>query len=165
MDKKQVNRDIFRMVLPIVIENVLQMLAGLVTTAMIGRLLADDIAAQGIGNRINNTFWALFKGVGIGATVIVAMRYGQQKFHMCRRTVEQVYSHRPAVGLLLRGLYPFVPRKGHRPVYQRPRSGGDGPGLYAHRHLCRALHGPLPASTPRPTTATATPRPPCTSPF
>ena len=31
MDKKQVNRDIFRMVLPIVIENVLQMLAGLVT--------------------------------------------------------------------------------------------------------------------------------------
>ena len=91
MDKKQVNRDIFRMVLPIVIENVLQMLAGLVTTAMIGRLLADDIAAQGIGNRINNTFWALFKGVGIGATVIVAMRYGQQKFHMCRRTVEQVY--------------------------------------------------------------------------
>lgn len=89
--KKQVNRDIFRMVLPIIIENVLQMSAGLVTTAMIGRLMADDISAQGIGNRIINTFWALFKGIGIGATVIVALRYGQQKFGMCRRTVEQVY--------------------------------------------------------------------------
>lgn len=91
MDKKRVNQDIFRMVLPIIIENVLQMSAGLVTTAMIGRLLADDISAQGIGNRITNTFWALFKGVGIGATVIVALRYGQQKFHLCRRTIEQVY--------------------------------------------------------------------------
>lgn len=91
MDKKKVNRDIFKMVLPIIIENVLQMSAGLVTTAMIGRLLADDISAQGIGNRITNTFWALFKGVGIGATVIVALRYGQQKFHLCRRTIEQVY--------------------------------------------------------------------------
>lgn len=91
MDKKRVNQDIFRMVLPIIVENVLQMSAGLVTTAMIGRLLADDISAQGIGNRITNTFWALFKGVGIGTTVIVALRYGQQKFHLCRRTVEQVY--------------------------------------------------------------------------
>ena len=91
MDKKQVNRDILRMILPIIIENVLQMSAGLITTAMIGRLLADDIAAQGIGNRIINTFWGLFKGVGIGATVIVALRYGQKRFGMCRRTVEQVY--------------------------------------------------------------------------
>lgn len=69
MDKKQVNRDIFKMVLPIIIENMLQMSAGLVTTAMIGRLMADDIAAQGVGNRIINTFWALFKGIGIGTTV------------------------------------------------------------------------------------------------
>ena len=74
MDKKKVNQDIFRMVLPIIVENVLQMSAGLVTTAMIGRLLADDISAQGIGNRITNTFWALFKGVGIGTTAIVALR-------------------------------------------------------------------------------------------
>lgn len=91
MDKKQVNRDIFKMVLPIIIENMLQMSAGLVTTAMIGRLMADDIAAQGVGNRIINTFWALFKGIGIGATVIVALRYGQQKWDQCRRTVEQAY--------------------------------------------------------------------------
>lgn len=91
MDKKQVNRDIFKMVLPIIIENMLQMSAGLVTTAMIGRLMADDIAAQGVGNRIINTFWALFKGIGIGTTVIVALRYGQQKRDQCRRTVEQAY--------------------------------------------------------------------------
>ncbi|WP_458862584.1 MATE family efflux transporter [Acidaminobacterium chupaoyuni] len=91
MEKKQVNSDIFRMVLPIVIENILQMSAGVITTAMIGRLMADDISAQGIGNRITNTYWALFKGIGVGATVIVALRYGQHKFDQCRRTVEQTY--------------------------------------------------------------------------
>ena len=39
--RKTVNRDIFRMVLPVITENVLQMSAGLITSAMIGRLMAD----------------------------------------------------------------------------------------------------------------------------
>lgn len=91
VDKKQINKDIFRMIFPIIIENLLQMTAGVVTTAMIGRLVADDISAQGVGNRIINTFWALSKGIGIGATVIIAMRYGQKKFGECRRTGEQTY--------------------------------------------------------------------------
>lgn len=91
VDKKQINRDIFKMVLPIIIENLLQMTAGIITTAMIGRLVADDISAQGIGNRIINTFWALFKGIGTGATVIIALRYGEKKLGLCRRTAEQTY--------------------------------------------------------------------------
>ncbi len=89
--RKQVNGDILRMVLPVITENVLQMSAGLVTSAMIGRLMADDISAQGISLRIYNTFWALFKGIGIGATVVVAMRYGQRVLTECRRTIEQAY--------------------------------------------------------------------------
>ena len=164
MDKKQVNRDIFRMVLPIVIENVLQMLAGLVTTAMIGRLLADDIAAQGIGNRINNTFWALFKGVGIGATVIVAMRYGQQKFHMCRRTVEQVYLTALPLAFCFVAFTLLFPEKVIALFTSDPVLVETARAICASSSLpCPSW--PFPASTPRPTTATATPRPPCTSPF
>lgn len=89
--KKYVNREIFRIVLPLVTENLLQMSAGLVTTAMIGRLLANDISAQGISMRVFNTFWALFKGIGMGATVIIAMRLGQRLFEKCRRSAEQTY--------------------------------------------------------------------------
>lgn len=89
--KKHVNREIFRIVLPLVTENLLQMSAGLVTTAMIGRLLANDISAQGISMRVFNTFWALFKGIGMGATVIIAMRLGQRLFEKCRRSAEQTY--------------------------------------------------------------------------
>ena len=89
--KKQINHDIFRIVMPLVAENLLQMSAGLVTTAMIGRLLANDISAQGISLRVFNTFWALFKGIGMGATVVIAMRLGQRLFEKCRRSAEQTY--------------------------------------------------------------------------
>ena len=79
------------MVLPVITENILQMSAGLITSAMIGRLMADDISAQGISLRVYNTCWALFKGIGIGATVIAALRFGQRRFGDCRRTIEQTY--------------------------------------------------------------------------
>ncbi len=89
--RRQVSGDIFRMVLPVITENILQMSAGLVTSAMIGRLMADDISAQGISLRIYNTFWSLFKGIGIGATVVTSLRYGQHRLTECRRTIEQTY--------------------------------------------------------------------------
>ena len=78
--RKKVNSDIFRLVLPVITENILQMSAGLITSAMIGRLMADDISAQGISLRVYNTFWSLFKGIGIGATVVAALRYGQDVY-------------------------------------------------------------------------------------
>lgn len=164
MDKKRVNQDIFRMVLPIIVENVLQMSAGLVTTAMIGRLLADDISAQGIGNRITNTFWALFKGVGIGTTVIVALRYGQQKFHLCRRTVEQVYiTALPAafgcVALTLLFMDPILHLFTQEEALLQAAFGSPAsPFSPSPLWLC-------PASTPPLSTAMATPRPPCIWPF
>lgn len=89
--RKQADSDIFRMVLPVITENILQMTAGLITSAMIGRLMADDIAAQGISLRVYNTFWALFKGIGIGATIITSLRYGQRRLCECRRAIEQTY--------------------------------------------------------------------------
>ena len=79
------------MILPIVLENFLQTSATLVTTAMIGRLIADDISAQGVAVRIYNTFYMLLKGLAIGATVVVATYYGQGRLDRCRRTVEQAY--------------------------------------------------------------------------
>ena len=91
VDKRKVRRQIFSMILPIVLENFLQTSATLVTTAMIGRLIADDISAQGIAVRIYNTFYMLLKGLAIGATVVVALYYGQGRIDRCRRTVEQGY--------------------------------------------------------------------------
>ncbi len=91
-DKKAMRADIFRLIIPNALENILQVLAAVISTAMIGRLLTDEISAQGISMRIVQTIWAFVKGIGIGATVVVAIRYGAGKMASCRRIVEQTYA-------------------------------------------------------------------------
>jgi putative MATE family efflux protein len=109
--KRLINRDIFHLIIPSVMENILQLLAGLVITAMVGRLLASDIAAQGISNRIYQTFFALFRGLGTGATVIVALNFGKKELTKCRRVIEQAYlTTIPVAGIvvLLLSLFPHT---------------------------------------------------------
>lgn len=81
---KTIKREIYHIIIPMILENILQISANLVTTAMVGRLLANDIAAQGICVRITDTLWVFYKGVAIGATVLIAKAYGTGK----KRTVE-----------------------------------------------------------------------------
>jgi len=90
-NKKRINKEILRLMVPVVMENTLQLVAGAVLTAMVGRLLADDIAAQGISNIVSRIFFALFRGLAIGATVMVATAYGKGELSKCRRIIEQAY--------------------------------------------------------------------------
>ena len=70
---KTIKREIYHIIIPMILENILQISANLVTTAMVGRLLANDIAAQGICVRITDTLWVfLIKEFAIGATVLIA---------------------------------------------------------------------------------------------
>lgn len=88
-NRREINKEIYRLILPMIVENILQISAGLVTTAMVGRLLPLDISAQGICIRITDTLWCLYKGVAIGATVLVAHSYGAGKRGRSRRIIEQ----------------------------------------------------------------------------
>ena len=67
--RKEIRKEIFALILPIIMENVFQVSASLVTVAMIGRLSPLDISAQGIVMRITETLNSLFRGVAIGSTV------------------------------------------------------------------------------------------------
>jgi putative MATE family efflux protein len=73
---KEINKKIFSMILPITIENVLQMIAGIVSMGMVGRIDVLAVSALGISMRITQIVWALFKGIAVGATVFVAQYYG-----------------------------------------------------------------------------------------
>ena len=55
--EKTVRKEIYRLIIPMILENLLQVSAGLISTAMIGRLMASDISAQGICVRITDTLW------------------------------------------------------------------------------------------------------------
>jgi len=88
-DKKIIRRQIYFLIIPIMLENIFQVSAGLVSSAMIGRLAPSLIASQGIGSRITGVLWCLFKGIGIGATVIIAKTHGEGNMDKCKRTFEQ----------------------------------------------------------------------------
>lgn len=79
MDKnttKSIRKRILAMIIPITSENLLQMIAGTVTMAFVGRLDAAAIGAVGIGNIVFRMAWAIFKGIGIGASAAISRYYG-----------------------------------------------------------------------------------------
>jgi putative MATE family efflux protein len=88
-DRKNVNKKIISMIVPITIENVLQMVAGIVSMGMIGRIDALSISALGIGMRITQIIWALFKGITTGATVFVAQYYGAGEIGKVKNVIRQ----------------------------------------------------------------------------
>ena len=83
--RKEIRKEIFALILPIIMENVFQVSASLVTVAMIGRLSPLDISAQGIVMRITETLNSLFRGVAIGSTVIFV-----DPSHICFKTLNQM---------------------------------------------------------------------------
>ncbi len=88
-DSKVIRKQILFLIIPVMLENVFQMSAGLISSAMIGRLDPALISAQGVSSRITGILWALFKGIGVGATVVMAKSKGEGDFAKSKRIFEQ----------------------------------------------------------------------------
>ena len=86
--KKKIYGEILHLLIPIILENVLSLSATIITTAMVGRLLALDISAQGVANRLTSSYLSIFKGIGIGLTVLTAYQFGAGRKNECRRSFE-----------------------------------------------------------------------------
>lgn len=86
---RAVDREIWKIVLPAVFESLLSYAVGLVTSAMIGRLATGDISANGIGLRVVALAVAVFRGIGVGATVVTGRLYGEGKTERSRDLIEQ----------------------------------------------------------------------------
>ena len=88
-DSKIIRKQILFLIIPVMLENIFQMSAGLISSAMIGRLDPALISAQGVSSRITGILWALFKGIGVGATVVMAKSKGEGDFAKSKRIFEQ----------------------------------------------------------------------------
>jgi putative MATE family efflux protein len=88
-DIKAINKKILSMILPITIENILQMIAGIVSMGMVGRIDVLAVSALGISMRITQIVWALFKGIATGATVFVAQYYGAGEYKKMLTVIQQ----------------------------------------------------------------------------
>lgn len=89
INSKEVRIKILSMILPITMENILQMLTGFASMAMIGRIDAIAVGALGISQRLTQIVWALFKGVTTGASVFVAQAYGANNIKKLKSVVQQ----------------------------------------------------------------------------
>lgn len=85
----EIRRRIFSMVWPATVENVLQMLVGIVATGMVGKISAEAVAAVGLSTRITQIVWGLFSAIGTGATVLIARAFGANNRPAAKRTAEQ----------------------------------------------------------------------------
>lgn len=88
-DKKIIRKEIYFLIIPIILENIFQMSAGIISAAMIGRLSPTLISSQGICSRVTGVLWCLFKGIGIGATVVIAKTHGQGDLTKCKKTFQE----------------------------------------------------------------------------
>lgn len=91
LEDKQIKKRIVSMILPITVENILQMTAGLVLMAMIGRINPIAVGSIGIAMVIYKIVWAVFKGIGTGASVLVAQSYGGDKLLKVKSVAEQAF--------------------------------------------------------------------------
>lgn len=89
ISQKEIKNRIYKMILPITLESILQMSSGFVTMAMIGRIDTLSVAAVGLSNRITQIIWALFKGVTTGATVLAAKAYGANDQERLKKIAQQ----------------------------------------------------------------------------
>ncbi len=82
---KELRSNIFNMIWPVTIDSILQMMVGMVASAMVGRIGATAIAAVGLSSRVTQISWALFFGISTGVTVLVARCYGARDLEEARR--------------------------------------------------------------------------------
>ena len=110
MKKRGILREIFVMIVPITLESSLSFLASLVTTAMVGRLTTQDIAAQGVANRIFHTMESLFSGLAVGVALAVSIYFAQKKRERCKHIVNQAFLTMGAASVLFLVLFSLIPR-------------------------------------------------------
>ncbi|MBI4675516.1 MAG: MATE family efflux transporter [Chloroflexi bacterium] len=83
------NRQLFSLAWPSLIENLLQTMLGVVDLIFVGKLGADAIAGIGLGNQLMFTLVVAFMGLGVGTTALVARAIGAQNPHDAQRIAKQ----------------------------------------------------------------------------
>ncbi len=85
----EMRASIFKMILPILISSVLEMLVGFVSMSLIGDLGAVAIGAMALSQRVRGIIWSVFKGIGIGLQVVVAQATGKADNERSRAAIAQ----------------------------------------------------------------------------
>lgn len=84
-----IRKDVFRLAIPILTEQVLVLSLGMVNTMMAGNIGKEAVSAIGMVDSVNNIFIAFFSALAVGATVVVAQYIGKGNLKMANESVKQ----------------------------------------------------------------------------
>lgn len=110
-DKREIQKTILGLIIPITTENVLQTLAGFISMGMIGRIDTLAVSALGLSTRITQMIWALFKGITTGASVFVAQAYGAQDMKRLKKVIQQTLLSSILLVIMLQSIIYFNAEK------------------------------------------------------
>lgn len=83
------NRQLFTLAWPSLVENLLQTMLGVVDLIFVGKLGADAIAGIGLGNQLMFTLVVAFAGLGVGSSALVARAIGARNKHEAQKVAKQ----------------------------------------------------------------------------
>lgn len=98
---------IMALALPAMIENILQVLIGVVDTYFIGKIGTEAIAGVGVTNLIMNIYIAFFLALGVGTTAIVSRNIGENNIENANNAVKQSIIIALAIGTVF-GIINFI---------------------------------------------------------
>ncbi|MCQ4924427.1 MATE family efflux transporter [Tissierella carlieri] len=98
---------IVTLALPAMIENILQVLIGVVDTYFIGKIGTEAIAGVGITNLIMNIYIAFFLALGVGTTAIVSRNIGANNIENANNAVRQSIIMALGIGTIF-GIINFI---------------------------------------------------------
>ena len=91
MHKPVSYRSIWRIAYPIILGSVIQNVIRITDTAFLGHVGEIELGAAGIGSVFYMTFMMLGMGYGVGAQILVARRYGEQRKGEIGPTAEHAF--------------------------------------------------------------------------
>ncbi len=81
--KREMDRRILALLIPVILENALLTLSTMILTGFIGRLALVEINGYGISRRIYGIYYSVFKGLAVGAMIAIARRFGMGDTKKC----------------------------------------------------------------------------------
>ncbi|MCD7982203.1 MAG: MATE family efflux transporter [Clostridiales bacterium] len=85
------NRDLYLLLVPLMVEQILNALMGTVDTVMVSNVGSAAISAVSLTDSINTLVLQVFVALAAGGTIVCSQYLGQQNHDACRRAANQVF--------------------------------------------------------------------------
>ena len=106
------NLDLKKLIVPLIIEQVLVMMVGMVGTMMVSYAGEADMSGVSLSDMINNVFQYVFSALATGGTIVVSQYIGSGDMEKGRKSASQLVM----ITTLLSGLFLGAMLVGNRPL-------------------------------------------------